>query len=315
MKHPTSATAAGRAYLDLQNRARAEGKGTQEFLTMYVIERWLARLSASPYAEQFVVKGGILLAAFDARRPTADPDALARSIANDQLAILARVTEIACHQLDDDDGVEYLTQTASARLIRDQAIYAGIRIAMDSAIATALVKFRLDVNFGDPITPGPHRISIPPLRPTMEPVRILGYPIETLLAEKIATAITLGPANTRVRDYADIYTLTGSQPVAHSTARAALLATAAFRGTPVGALSASVGNIVDLRRRTYDAYRARLGTAGQYLPADFQTVVTATATFADALATNAAASAVWDPRRRRWDTTAIRHRQSRRINP
>ena len=79
MSRPTRSTAAGRAYLDLQRRARAEGHPTQELLTLYVVERWLARLALSPYAEQFVLKGGILLAAFDARRPTADVDALAQT--------------------------------------------------------------------------------------------------------------------------------------------------------------------------------------------------------------------------------------------
>src|SRR5487761_311935 len=298
MKRPTRATAAGQAYLDLQHRARAEGRGTQEFLTLYVVERWLARLAASPYAEQFVVKGGMLLAAFAARRPTADLDALARWIANDEAAILSRVTEIALHPLDDDDGVEYLTETATTRVIRDQAIYAGVRVAMDCNISTAAVKFRMDVNFGDPVTPGPSSTVIPPLRPDMEPVRVLGYPVETVLAEKIATAVALGPANNRVRDYADIYTLTGSQAVAHSTAHAALLATAAFRGTPVEPLSGSVGNLAALRRRTYDAYRASLGASGLRLPADFQIVVAAGAAFADALAAEAEATSVWDPRQR-----------------
>ena len=65
MTRPTRSTAPGRAYLDLQRRARAEGRPTQELLTLYVVDRWLARLAVSPYAEQFVLKGGILLAAFD----------------------------------------------------------------------------------------------------------------------------------------------------------------------------------------------------------------------------------------------------------
>jgi hypothetical protein len=81
MSRPTRETAAGQAYLDLQNGARLEARGTQELMTLYVVERWLARLGASPYADQFVIKGGMLLAAYDARRPTADLDALARSIA------------------------------------------------------------------------------------------------------------------------------------------------------------------------------------------------------------------------------------------
>ena len=158
---------------------------------------------------------------------SADLDALARSIANDQNAIVALVSDIA--RLPLDDGVEYQTRTATSRVIRDQAIYSGVRIAMDCAIATATVKFRLDVNFGDPITPLPSRVTLPALRPGMEPVRVLGYPVETVLAEKIATAIALGPADTRVRDYADIYTLTARQPLAHRTVRQALLATAAYK--------------------------------------------------------------------------------------
>jgi hypothetical protein len=84
MKRPIRASLAGAAYLDLQNRARRERRGTQELLTLHVVERWLARLSASAHASKFVIKGGMLLAAYDARRPTADLDALARSIADDR---------------------------------------------------------------------------------------------------------------------------------------------------------------------------------------------------------------------------------------
>jgi hypothetical protein len=96
---PTRASEAGRAYLDLQNRGWAERRGTQQLLTLYVVERWLARLSASPHVDKFIVKGGILLAAYDARRPTADLDALARSIPYDQDVIVSLVSEVAIHLL------------------------------------------------------------------------------------------------------------------------------------------------------------------------------------------------------------------------
>src|SRR6266852_4913639 len=114
-------------------RARRERRGTQELLTLYVVERWLARLSASPHADKFVIKGGMLLAAYDARRPTADLDALARSIADDRDVIVSLVLEIA--HLPLADGVEFRTDTATSRIIREQAIYSGVRIAMDSTIA------------------------------------------------------------------------------------------------------------------------------------------------------------------------------------
>jgi hypothetical protein len=295
----TRASEAGRAYLDLQNRARAERRGTQELLTLYVVERWLARLSASPHAHKFVIKGGILLAAYDARRPTADLDALARSVANDQNAIVSLVSEIALMPLD--DGVQYQTTTATSRTIRDQHIYSGVRIAMDSTIATATVKFRLDVNFGDPVTPDPGFVILPSLRPSMEPVRVLGYPVETVLAEKIATAIALGPANTRVRDYADIYALTGSHAIAHRTARRALLATTAHRGTPVQPLSNAIGNFADIRRQAFDAYRKSLGDVGLQLPDDLRALVRAVTNFADPL-TSDADTAIWQPPERKWSS-------------
>ena len=89
MTRPTRQIVAGQTRLDLQNRVRREGRGTQELLTLYVVERWLARLADSPYADQFVLKGGMLLAALGARRPTADADALARNMANDQATLRA----------------------------------------------------------------------------------------------------------------------------------------------------------------------------------------------------------------------------------
>jgi Nucleotidyl transferase AbiEii toxin, Type IV TA system len=141
---------------------------------------------------------------------------------------------------------------------------------------------------------------MPPLRPVLAPVHVLGYPIETVLAEKLSTAIALGPVNTRVRDYADIYTLTGGHLLAHDTVRAALPATAAFRGTELASLSASIDNLVDLRRQTYIAYRASLGAAGRHLPGDFAVVVAAAAAFADRLTTAASAGTVWNPQQRRW---------------
>lgn len=211
MIRPTRSTSAGRAYLDLQNRARAERRGTQELLIGYVVERWLARLSRSPHADSFVVKGGTLLAAFDARRPTIDLDSLARGMANDEATVVARVVEIAGLPDVDEDGVEFRTDTVTSRIIRDEAMYSGLRVAMDCSLSTAVVKFRMDVNFGDPVTPAPQRLALPSLRAGLPPVCVLGYPMETVLAEKVATAIDLGPANTRVRDYADIYTLTGRQ--------------------------------------------------------------------------------------------------------
>lgn len=300
MTRVTHQNEAGRAYLDLQNRARRERRNTQELLTLYVVERWLARLSRSAYTEQFVLKGGMLLATFGARRPTADADALARNIANDEATIIARIVEIAA--LADNDGVEFRTDTVTAHTIRDAALYAGIRVTMDAQLATAIVRFRIDVNFGDPVTPAPQMINLPALRPHDAPVRILGYPIETVLAEKIATAITLGAANTRVRDYADIYTLIGKHDLQHATLRNALVATGEFRGTSLQPLSAAIDDLAELRHATYTAHRTSLGADGEHLPKAFSAVVDSIVTFADQLIEARPLATMWRAHDRSWHT-------------
>lgn len=266
---------------------------------MYVVERWLARLSMSPYVDDFVLKGGMLLAAFGTRRPTADADTLARNIMADQGFVAARVAEIAA-LADPDDGVEFLTGTLTTSTIRENAVFLGVRAVMTARISTAHVKFRLDISFGDPVTPAPQMIELPALRPDTAPVRVLGYPIETVLAEKIATAIELGAASTRVRDWADIYTLTGKQTVTFTAAHEALRATCAFRGTAFVRLSLAIGALVQLRSSTYDAYRRGLDPDGDRLPKRFEEVVEAVVAFADPLIDDASASDRWDPESRLW---------------
>jgi hypothetical protein len=161
----------------------------------------------------------------------------------------------------------------------------------------------LDINFGDPVTPGPQVIELPALRPDTQPVRLLGYPIETVLAEKITSAITLGAASTRVRDWADVYTLTGAHPIRHATARKALVATSNFRGVGLIPLSQAIGILVQLRTQTYLIYRRQLGADGEHLPAEFNQVVAEVVRFADPL-NEEHPEAWWNPVERRWNFQA-----------
>lgn len=293
----TKETAAGRAYLELQNQARREKRPTQELFTLYVLERWLARLAISPWAGSFVLKGGVLLAVFEARRPTADADLLALSLSNDVPAVLARVTEVASVVPEADDGVAFLTDTVAAQVIRDDDLYAGVRVTMDCLLAAARVKLRLDVNVGDPVTPSPQELSLPSQRPGVPPVPVLGYPVETVLAEKTCTALALGAANSRVRDYADLYTLTG-RPLDFALVSRALTATAAHRGVPLRPLSAVVGDLASARAAAYSAFRRRLGADGSHLPSSFDEVVSAVVRYADPLVSGGVSS--WDPVTRSW---------------
>jgi len=210
-------------------------------LTLYVLERWLARLAASPHADKFVLKGGMLLAVFDARRPTADADLLARSLPNEDAAVIACVRGVAQTVLPEDDGVEFVVDTISAESIRGGDQYAGTRVTMMSRVSTAMVGLKLDINFGDPVTPGPQHIEFPSQRSDYAATVLFGYPIETVLAEKICTAVSLGEANTRVRDYVDLYTLTGRHELLYTAVRAALDATGNYRDVELVPLSDIVG--------------------------------------------------------------------------
>jgi hypothetical protein len=129
---------------------------------------------------------------------------------------------------------------------------------------------------------------------------VLGYPVETVLAEKLSTAITLGTASTRVRDYTDIYTLAATQPLNHRAVRAALLATAQFRGIALQPLSSAVGNLVELRAGTYLAYRRGLGRDGDHLPSGLDEVLATVIAFGDPLMVDDPAAGDWDPELRNW---------------
>lgn len=292
-------TPVGRAYLDLQNQARRMKRGTQELLTMYAVERWLARLSRSQYADDFVLKGGMLLASFGTRRPTIDADALARNMAADEATVSARVAEIAALP-DEEDGIEFLVETIATKTIRDDALYSGTRVTMVAQLATAQIKLSLDINFGDPVTPEPLQIELPALRLGKEPIRLLGYPLETVLAEKLSTAMDLGLANTRVRDYVDVYLLTGANAVRCGELRVALEATTAFRNTQLRALTDFMERYAKLRANSYIAYRNSLGEVTSQLPPDFAEVVQAVARFIDPVTGDLNSEAEWSPSERDW---------------
>jgi predicted nucleotidyltransferase component of viral defense system len=120
---PTRGSVAGRAYLDLRKLARKSHRPVDELLQLYVLEAFLSRLTSSRFAEQLVLKGGVLLAAFDERRPTRDIDLQAQALENDTETALAATCGIAAIRLD--DGVIFDIERATAESIRDEAIYNG----------------------------------------------------------------------------------------------------------------------------------------------------------------------------------------------
>jgi hypothetical protein len=199
----------GRAYLDLRKKAREDRRPVDELLQLYVLEGYLTRLVASPRADQFVLKGGVLLAAFGERRPTRDVDLQAQELDNDADEVRSAVCEIASIELD--DGIIFDVDAASAEIIRDEDAYAGVRVSMSAQLATARPHFHVDLSVGDPISPPPVELRIPRLLGGEVIVR--GYPLAMVHAEKIVTAVSRGTVSTRWRDFADIYLLSRHHPI------------------------------------------------------------------------------------------------------
>jgi hypothetical protein len=295
---PTRRTRAGRAYLDLQNTARREKRPTDELLTLYALEGFLARLSASPHRDALVLKGGVLLAAFDARRPTRDVDLQARALANDLDAVLAVVRDVAATPLpgDLDDGLSFDLASATAQVIRDEEDYPGVRVSLVAGLAPARLTFHVDVNVGDPIRPAPRLIDLPRLLGGT--IRLRGYPIAMVHAEKLVTAIARGTANTRWRDFADLHTLSGVHPVPAAQLLEALTAVASHRGVALQPLAVVLDGYPLLGQNRWAAWRRR--HRREELPASFADLLASVSAFADPVLRGHVTDATWDPRRRAW---------------
>ena len=160
---PTRPTLAGRAYLDLRAIAKKSGRANDEYLRLYALEGFLLRLAASASSQDFVLKGGALLAAYQLRRPTADIDFAALKMSNDVGAIKSMIITVADTQLpdDQDDGLQFDTSDTHAVAIRDEDAYSGVRVTLGAQLATAKMRFHVDVNVGDPIWPRLQRCSFP----------------------------------------------------------------------------------------------------------------------------------------------------------
>lgn len=280
MKRPTHATAGGHAYLELQRRAQVERVGTQELLVWYVHERFLYRLSRSSYRDHLILKGGMLLVAFEARRATQDIDLLGRRISNDDAAVSAMVAEIA--RIEVPDGVEFAVDQIATAAIRDGATYGGVRVTMPAMVDRAKVMLRVDLSVGDPVTPAPIEVDYPSLLDSSFTLR--GYPIATVLAEKIVTLIARGDTNTRERDVADIVVLARRHRPSDNELLAAITATAAHRHTELRPVAEAVRSLGEVRQRSWEVLVERAGLVGR-VPEQYQAALDEVMALVDPLLT------------------------------
>lgn len=276
----------------LLERARAERSDFQILLTRYALERLLYRLSISAERDRFVLKGAMLFVTWfsDPFRPTRDLDLLGQGDP-DATAIAERFRTI-CAAPAPDDGVVFDVTRLEAAAIRDEAEYGGVRVRTTATIAGARVPIQVDVGFGDAITPEAIEIDYPALLDAPSP-HLRAYPPETVVAEKAEAIVSLGVANSRMKDFYDLWMIAQTFRLERTVLTTALRRTFERRGTawptavPPGLLEAFAAD----KGGQWRAFlgRERLGAA----PAAFETVLRDLRAFLLPLFTGAEGGAMW----------------------
>ena len=296
---PTRGTAAGRAYLDLQNLARRTKRPTDELHQIYALEGFLARLVKSAYADRLVLKGGVLLAALGVRRPTRDVDFQGQRLSNDIEPMLAIVREIA--KIPVDDGLVLDGDSASAESIRDQDEYSGVRVTLTAQLAAARLTFHVDINVGDPIWPAPQTVALPRLLDG--DIHVVGYPLSMVHAEKLVTTVQRGAANTRWRDFVDIYALSRRHDIDGDELTAAMRQVAEHRGARLTSLEDALGDFATQAQRRWATWLRKQRLDDQ-LPSQFHSVLDAIRSFADPVLLGSAVGQSWDAAHLEWTPTS-----------
>ncbi len=210
--------------------AKQRGDDYSLLLNRFAMERLLARVSTSPYAERFLLKGALLFALwYDApHRPTRDADLLGFG-PDDEANLIATFRDIAA--MDLGDGIVFDPESVQAQAIREDNTYGGTRITLVSRIGSARCALQIDVGFGDAVTPGPQTVAYPTLLNDFKAPTLRVYPVYTVIAEKYQAMVMLGQANSRLKDFFDLAVIARRTELDCATLAAAITATFARRQT------------------------------------------------------------------------------------
>ena len=188
----------------LLNRAKANKEDFNLLLSRYGMERFLYRLSISACCDRFILKGASLFLVWNGQnyRVTRDADFL--GFGNPDMVQLAVLFRDICRVEFQDDGMIYLPDTLKISEIREDQEYDGVRITLSGLLNQARIPIQIDIGFGDAITPAPENIEYPVLFDGPPPL-LKAYPRYTLVSEKLEAIVKLGLANSRMKDFYDIW--------------------------------------------------------------------------------------------------------------
>ena len=214
----------------IKNLAHGDSLKSQTLLRTYMMERFLERLAASQYNSHFVLKGGMLVSSMVGiqQRATMDIDATVVALPLTLENATRTIQEII--DIDLPDGVGF--SITHAESIMEEHDYPGLRFTLIGTLDGLRQKVKIDISTGDAITPQAIEYRYP-LMFEDRSLQIMSYNLETLLAEKLETIMYRGTSNTRMRDFYDIYMLTGKPGIAinDATLYRAFLATSDTRRT------------------------------------------------------------------------------------
>lgn len=213
----------------LLNYSREHQVNHNHTLTRYGIERLMYRLSLSPHADRFVLKGAMLFVLWleDLHRPTQDLDLL--GFGDLSSPSLRNIFEDVCEMPVEDDGIEFSKDGIEIEEIREAEVYQGLRVRIPGRLGNTRLNVSVDVGFGDAVVPDPKKSDYPVLLDLPHP-EIKTYPRETVVAEKVDAMIVLGLRNSRMKDYYDLWTLAQRFPFDAALLARAIDATLKRRG-------------------------------------------------------------------------------------
>lgn len=216
----------------LLNKARADQRPFNELLQYFVMERFLYRLSKSPHAHNFVLKGALMLTVWEApiSRPTIDIDLLGMTD-NSINAMMAVARDVCLHDVE-PDGLAFDPSTVEGERITEDADYEGVRLRFRARLDTARITFQIDVGFGDVVVPSAELTDYPTILDMPAP-RLHGYSKESTIAEKFEAMVKLGNLNSRMKDFFDIRLLSRQFDFEGRILAEAVTKTFSTRGTKI----------------------------------------------------------------------------------
>ena len=266
------------------NKAKESSRPFNELLQYFAVERFIYRLSKSPHADQFILKGALMFSAWcgPASRPTMDIDLLGKI--DNRIDTITTVMKDVCLTDVEPDGISFDAETVEAIRITEDAEYEGVRVRVHGSLGKARISIQIDIGFGDVIVPNASTVSYPAILDFQAP-ELKGYTMESTIAEKFQAMVKLGVLNSRMKDFYDIWFLSRTFDFKGKILGEAIEKTFEKRNTPVNLKAALFDSSFGLDRDKNVQWRGFIRKAKLIgAPDTFEEIVAAVKLFLEPLA-------------------------------